>query len=105
MTTRWPAISARRSRRIISSLLPLNIGPQTTSSQPPLFGLILITRGIVGVIGWPIPSDTRSGTSAGPPCPLRASVGFLPAPGADAPGQWGPGPDSRADIRGGMTVR
>ena len=35
MTTRWPAISARRSRRIISSLLPLNIGPQTTSSQPP----------------------------------------------------------------------
>jgi hypothetical protein len=30
---RWPAISARQAR-IISSLLPLNIGPQTTSSQP-----------------------------------------------------------------------
>jgi hypothetical protein len=45
MTARWPAISARRSRRIISSLLPLNIGPQTTSSQPPLFGGILITGG------------------------------------------------------------
>src|SRR5262252_5455822 len=27
-----------------SSLLPLNIGPQTTSSQPPLLGKSLITR-------------------------------------------------------------
>src|ERR1700749_4989699 len=34
--TRWRAISARRSRRISSSLLPLNIGPQTTSIQPRL---------------------------------------------------------------------
>ena len=31
-------------RRIISSLLPLNIGPQTTSSQPPRCGGTLITR-------------------------------------------------------------
>ena len=44
MTTRCPAISARRSRRIISSLLPENIGPQITSSQPPLLGGIRITR-------------------------------------------------------------
>src|SRR5579859_2978136 len=34
--TRWRAISARRSRRISSSLLPLNIGPQITSIQPRL---------------------------------------------------------------------
>src|SRR5215472_5530224 len=43
MSTRCPAISARRRRRISSSLLPLNIGPQTTSSQPPRFGKSLIT--------------------------------------------------------------
>jgi hypothetical protein len=30
-----PAISARRRRRISSSLFPENIGPQITSSQPP----------------------------------------------------------------------
>src|ERR1051326_2603856 len=34
--TRWRAISARRRRRISSSLLPLNIGPQITSIQPRL---------------------------------------------------------------------
>src|ERR1041384_1323133 len=34
--TRCRAISARRSRRISSSLLPLNIGPQMTSIQPRL---------------------------------------------------------------------
>src|SRR3954463_16784366 len=45
MSARWPAISARRRRRISSSLLPLNIGPQTTSSQPPPFGCVLITIG------------------------------------------------------------
>src|ERR1700756_2072890 len=44
ISTRCPAISARRRRRSSSSLLPLNIGPQTTSSQPPLFGKSLITR-------------------------------------------------------------
>src|SRR5690348_4687648 len=44
ISARWPAISARRRRRISSSLLPLNIGPQTTSSQPPRFGKSLITR-------------------------------------------------------------
>src|SRR5438445_6928851 len=38
ISARCPAISARRSRRINSSLLPLNIGPQTTSSQPPRSG-------------------------------------------------------------------
>src|SRR6476469_10304586 len=38
INARLPAISARRSRRINSSLLPLNIGPQTTSSQPPRSG-------------------------------------------------------------------
>src|SRR2546423_14723566 len=38
ISARWPAISARRRRRINSSLLPLNIGPQTTSSQPPRSG-------------------------------------------------------------------
>src|SRR5690349_22923543 len=43
ISARWPAISARRRRRISSSLLPLNIGPQTTSSQPPRFGKSLIT--------------------------------------------------------------
>src|SRR6478736_3735628 len=43
ISARWPAISARRRRRINSSLLPLNIGPQTTSSQPPLVGCVLIT--------------------------------------------------------------
>src|SRR5207245_7132746 len=32
--TRWRAISARRRRRISSSLLPENIGPTTTSIQP-----------------------------------------------------------------------
>src|SRR5216684_2826530 len=32
--TRWRAISARRNRRIRSSLLPENIGPTTTSIQP-----------------------------------------------------------------------
>src|ERR1700758_2560924 len=44
ISTRCPAISARRRRRISSSLLPLNIGPQTTSSQPPRFGKSLITH-------------------------------------------------------------
>ena len=43
MITRWPAISARRRRRIISSLLPENIGPQITSSQPPCWGGMRIT--------------------------------------------------------------
>src|SRR5579872_4817644 len=38
MSARCPAISARRSRRMSSSLFPLNIGPQTTSSQPPRSG-------------------------------------------------------------------
>src|SRR5712691_346305 len=42
--TRCPAISARRSRRMSSSLLPLNIGPQTTSSQPPRSGNKRITE-------------------------------------------------------------
>src|SRR5215216_6470762 len=42
-SARSPAISARRRRRISSSLLPLNIGPQTTSSQPPRSGEIRIT--------------------------------------------------------------
>src|SRR5204863_1825563 len=40
---RWPAISARRRRRMSSSLLPLNMGPQTTSSQPPCSGNNRIT--------------------------------------------------------------
>src|SRR3989442_15283487 len=44
ISARCPAISARRRRRMSSSLLPLNIGPQTTSSQPPRFGKSLITR-------------------------------------------------------------
>src|SRR5215471_14790249 len=44
ISTRCPAISARRRRRMSSSLLPLNIGPQTTSSQPPRFGKSLIMR-------------------------------------------------------------
>src|SRR6478672_2082013 len=45
ISARWPAISARRSRRMSSSLLPLNIGPQMTSSHPPRSGWIRITRG------------------------------------------------------------
>src|SRR5581483_8903133 len=45
ISARCPAISARRSLRISSSLLPLNIGPQTTSSQPPAWGCVRITRG------------------------------------------------------------
>src|SRR4051812_10817643 len=45
ISVRWPAISARRRRRISSSLLPLNIGPQTTSSQPPRSGTLRITVG------------------------------------------------------------
>src|SRR5690242_21939538 len=44
ISARCPAISARRSRRISSSLLPLNIGPQTTSSQPPEWGCVRIMR-------------------------------------------------------------
>src|ERR1700740_3560645 len=43
ISTRCPAISARRRRRMSSSLLPLNIGPHTTSSQPPALGKSLIT--------------------------------------------------------------
>src|SRR3954454_17423204 len=43
ISARWPAISARRSRRMSSSLLPLNMGPQTTSSQPPRSGNNRIT--------------------------------------------------------------
>src|SRR5205823_9166981 len=45
ISARWPAISARRNRRMSSSLLPLNIGPQTTSSHPPRSGNNRITRG------------------------------------------------------------
>src|SRR5689334_23664501 len=45
ISARCPAISARRSRRMSSSLLPLNIGPQTTSSHPPRSGNNRITRG------------------------------------------------------------
>src|SRR5215813_1138020 len=40
--TRWRAISARRKRRISSSLLPENIGPTTTSIQP-IFPLTMST--------------------------------------------------------------
>src|ERR1700687_1117973 len=43
ISARWPAISARRRRRISSSLLPLNIGPQMTSSHPPRSGHKRIT--------------------------------------------------------------
>src|SRR5579859_5177523 len=43
MSARWPAISARRRRWMSSSLLPLNIGPHTTSSQPPRSGNRRIT--------------------------------------------------------------
>src|SRR5262249_37108803 len=43
MRARWPAISARRRRRMSSSLFPLNMGPQTTSSQPPRVGCVRIT--------------------------------------------------------------
>src|ERR671932_774603 len=43
ISARCPAISARRRRRMSSSLLPLNIGPQTTSSQPPRSGNNRIT--------------------------------------------------------------
>src|SRR3954451_6942515 len=50
ISARWPAISARRRRRLSSSLLPLNMGPQTTSSQPPPFGCVLITIGEAN--GW-----------------------------------------------------
>src|SRR3954471_15009550 len=42
------AISARRRRRISSSLLPENIGPPTTSSQPPAIGCMRITPGSLG---------------------------------------------------------
>src|SRR5438128_7225158 len=49
ISARWPAISARRSRRISSSLLPLNMGPQTTSSQPPRSGSNRITSGTLTV--------------------------------------------------------
>src|SRR5690242_1073619 len=42
--TRWRAISARRRRRISSSLLPLNMGPHTTSIQPILPFVRFITR-------------------------------------------------------------
>src|SRR6185312_2958997 len=45
INARCPAISARRSRRMSSSLFPLNIGPQTTSSQPPARGCVRITGG------------------------------------------------------------
>src|SRR5215469_15988002 len=45
ISARCPAISARRRRRMSSSLLPLNIGPHTTSSQPPRSGKSLITEG------------------------------------------------------------
>src|ERR1700687_3494938 len=45
ISARWPAISARRRRRMSSSLLPLNIGPQMTSSQPPCSGNNRITAG------------------------------------------------------------
>src|SRR6266571_6754156 len=43
ISARCPAISARRRRRISSSLLPLNIGPHTTSSHPPRSGNKRIT--------------------------------------------------------------
>src|SRR3977135_113749 len=45
MSARRPAISARRTRPISSSLLPLNIGPQMTSSHPPRSGNNRITAG------------------------------------------------------------
>src|SRR5579884_913680 len=67
ISARCPAISARRRRRISSSLLPLNIGPQTTSSQPPARGCVLITRGSVvappdgttGALPWPLLEQPR----------------------------------------------
>src|SRR3984893_2968358 len=43
MSARWPAISARRKRRISSSLLSLNTWPQITPSQPPRSGNSRIT--------------------------------------------------------------
>src|ERR1700757_4923017 len=53
--TRWRAISARRSRRISSSLLPLNMGPQITSIQPRFPRIAFIPR-------IPFPFDWISGS-------------------------------------------
>src|SRR5581483_1473371 len=57
ISARCPAISARRRRRISSSLLPLNIGPQTTSSQPPRSGKRRITRGTLMAAPDGLPRD------------------------------------------------
>src|SRR6476469_3754363 len=76
ISARWPAISARRRRRISSSLLPLNIGPQTTSSQPPrsgrsrIMGLTLTVRpdGLLRLVEGP------AGKQAEADDPQRAAV-------------------------------
>src|SRR6266852_3207742 len=44
--TRWRAYSARRKRRISSSLFPENIGPTTTSIQP-MLPLTMSTRALL----------------------------------------------------------
>src|SRR5215813_3162696 len=61
--TRWRAISARRRRRISSSLLPENIGPTTTSIQP-IFPLTISTRAprrLDGLENWPLRLRRSSG--------------------------------------------
>ena len=77
--TRCPAISARRSLRIISSLLPLNIGPQTTSIQPPRCGGTRITAG------------TLEPRADEPPEPHRAGIlrAHRPAPVALCANRYG----------------
>src|ERR1700693_701085 len=71
ISARWPAISARRSRRINSSLLPLNIGAPTTSSQPPrsgrrrIIGLTLTVRpdGLLGLVERPAREQAQADDS------------------------------------------
>src|ERR1700676_2080514 len=54
--TRFRAIRARRSRRISSSLLPENMGPQTTSIQT----ILPVIKSMIN--GEPLYADAAAGT-------------------------------------------
>ena len=81
-TTRRPAITARRTRRSSSSVLPANIGPQTTSTRPisPIGQQHRIPRQRAPRTVSPRPAGCRSPPSARSRAPTRNQVVIDPFP-------------------------
>src|SRR6266404_9422316 len=76
--TRWRAISARRRRRISSSLLPLNMGPQITSIQPKLPRMAFISSSPFSPSFLPSFFPARSLCDFCHRCPCQPGAGKFP---------------------------